>query len=244
MYNSLLSVIIVLLLLIPSCTPDEVQIIDNPHDLVFEQLPVTWDEGIPLGNGMLGALIWQKEDKLRFSLDRADLWDLRPMANLHTDKFKFSWVYEQWKRDQYKNVQNQFDKPYDQLPAPTKIPAGALEFDLGPYGNPNSIRLLLNDALCEVKWEDGKSLQTFVHASKPLGWFKFQGFDKDIVPMLMPPPYENTEMETRMDIPIPRKGGVVSSTRSMFPGKLQVMILQVAGVSVHHSRAGMKSLMR
>jgi alpha-L-fucosidase 2 len=46
-----------------------------------------------------------------------------------------------------------------------------------------------------VKWEDGKSMQTFVHASKPLGWFKFQGFDKDIVPMLMPPPYENTEME-------------------------------------------------
>ena len=195
MRNSLLFFVVVLLFLNPSCTLDEVRITDNPHDLKFEEMPVTWDEGIPLGNGMLGALIWKKEDKLRFSLDRADLWDLRPMENLDTDKFKFSWVYEQWKSDKYENVQNQFDIPYDQLPAPTKIPAGALEFDLGAYGNPNYIQLLINNAVCEVKWEDGKSMQTFVHASKPLGWFKFQGFDKDFTPVLMPPAYENTEKE-------------------------------------------------
>jgi len=79
----------------------------NPHNLVFSQLAGSWDEGIPLGNGMLGALIWQKDNNLRFSLDRADLWDLRPMENLQTDKFKFSWVHEQWKKDNYKEVQNQ-----------------------------------------------------------------------------------------------------------------------------------------
>ena len=79
---------------------------DFSHDLKFDQLPNSWDEGIPLGNGMLGALIWEKEGKLRFSLDRADLWDLRPMENLDTDKWKFSWVYEQWKRNKYKNVQH------------------------------------------------------------------------------------------------------------------------------------------
>ncbi len=169
--------------------------LEPAHDLEFDQLPVSWDEGIPLGNGMLGALIWEKEGKLRFSLDRADLWDLRPMENLNTDKWKFSWVYEQWKHNKYKNVQNQFDIPYDQLPAPTKIPAGALEFDLGPYGRPNFVRLHLAKALCEVKWEDGRSLQTFVHASKPLGWFKFQGFDEEFIPALMAPAYENSEKE-------------------------------------------------
>jgi hypothetical protein len=45
------------------------------HDLKFNTLAQKWDEAIPLGNGMIGALIWQKEDNLRFSLDRADLWD-------------------------------------------------------------------------------------------------------------------------------------------------------------------------
>ena len=36
------------------------------QNLLFEELATTWDEGIPLGNGMLGALIWEKEGKLRF----------------------------------------------------------------------------------------------------------------------------------------------------------------------------------
>jgi len=168
---------------------------ESPHDLKFDQLPLSWDEGIPLGNGMLGALIWEKEGKLRFSLDRADLWDLRPMENLNNEKWKFSWVYEQWKRNKYKNVQNQFDKPYDQLPAPTKIPAGALEFDLGTYGGPDVVNLHIKEAICEAIWDDGKSLQTFVHASKPIGWFRFQGFGDNFLPDLIPPAYQNTETE-------------------------------------------------
>jgi alpha-L-fucosidase 2 len=31
------------------------------HDLKFDKLATVWDEAIPLGNGMLGALVWQKE---------------------------------------------------------------------------------------------------------------------------------------------------------------------------------------
>jgi len=165
------------------------------HDLVFTQLPGSWDEGIPLGNGMLGALIWQKDGKLRFSLDRADLWDLRPMENLHTDKFNFNWVFEQWKNDTYKNVQNQFDKPYDQLPAPTKIPGGALEFDIQNAGKVKSVSLHIQEAVCEVIWEDGKRMQSFVHATKQAGWFRFQGFDENIVPELVPPVYQGAEKE-------------------------------------------------
>ena len=49
------------------------------HNLVFDSLAKRWDEAIPLGNGWIGALIWQKGDKLRMSLDRVDLWDDRPM---------------------------------------------------------------------------------------------------------------------------------------------------------------------
>jgi alpha-L-fucosidase 2 len=181
-----------------SCNgPDQI-LNSNRHDLIFDQLPGSWDEGVPLGNGMLGALIWEREGKLRFSLDRADLWDLRPMENLDTEKWKFSWVYEQWSKNKYKNVQDQFDKPYDQLPAPTKIPAGALEFDLGSIGEPDVVQLHLQEAICEISWDDGKSLQTFVHASKPLGWFKFEGFDDGFKPILVPPAYENTEKEKEL----------------------------------------------
>ena len=64
------------------------------HNLVFNELATVWDEAMPLGNGMVGNLVWEKEGKLRFSLDRADLWDLRPMENIDFDKWKFRDVYE------------------------------------------------------------------------------------------------------------------------------------------------------
>ena len=61
----------------------------SPNDLHFTQLSSVWDEAIPLGNGMIGALIWEHKGKLRFSLDRADLWDLCPMENLNTPEWRF-----------------------------------------------------------------------------------------------------------------------------------------------------------
>lgn len=42
---------------------------DSIHDLQFTELAKTWDEGIPLGNGVVGALVWQKDSALRMSLD-------------------------------------------------------------------------------------------------------------------------------------------------------------------------------
>ena len=50
------------------------------HGLHYTSFAETWDEALPLGNGMLGALIWGDGRPLRISLDRADLWDLRPIA--------------------------------------------------------------------------------------------------------------------------------------------------------------------
>lgn len=63
------------------------------YNLSFNRLPSRWDEALPLGDGMLGALIWQKGDKLRFSLDRADLWDER--TGVDVSKFTFKWVEQQ-----------------------------------------------------------------------------------------------------------------------------------------------------
>jgi alpha-L-fucosidase 2 len=65
------------------------------HGLHFSELASTWDEAIPLGNGMVGSLIWQKGEHLRMSLDRADLWDMRPMKDIHRKEFSYKWVQEQ-----------------------------------------------------------------------------------------------------------------------------------------------------
>jgi alpha-L-fucosidase 2 len=110
-----------------SCSQNkEVKVLPDlsPYNLEFDYLPTTWDEGLPLGNGQIGALIWQKEDKLRLSLDHVDLWDERKMENLQGEPYKYSWVKEQWENDNYKEVQDLFDAPYNKAPAPSKIPGG------------------------------------------------------------------------------------------------------------------------
>lgn len=160
------------------------------HDLKFLSLAESWDEGMPLGNGMIGALIWQKGEKLRFSLDRADLWDLRPMKGLHRKEFSYDWVGEQVRKKEYKIVQEYFDAPYDREPGPTKIPGAALEFEIKNLGILESTHLLLNDAVCEVRWANGTTLKTFVHATKPIGWFRFENITDSITPELIAPKYQ------------------------------------------------------
>ena len=160
------------------------------HDLHFDVLAKQWDEAIPLGNGMLGALIWQKNDHLRFSLDRADLWDLRPMEGLHRKEFSYQWVVDQIKKKDYAPVQKYFDEPYNKEPAPSKIPGGALEFDTKNWGNVQSVHLYLKNALCEVKWANGTILKTFVHAIAPVGWFRFENIRTNLIPQLIAPKYQ------------------------------------------------------
>ncbi len=159
------------------------------HDLQFSHLAATWDEGIPLGNGTIGALIWQKDNHLRFSLDRADIWDMRPMKGLHRKEFSYDWIYQQVQKKEYKIVQEYFDAPYDKEPAPSKIPTGALEFNL-PQSAIQSVHLSLQKAMCTVEWSNGMKLTTFVHATAPVGWFRFEHATIDILPQLKAPPYE------------------------------------------------------
>src|SRR5580693_4531966 len=92
------------------------------YNLAFDSLASRWDEAMPLGNGMLGALVWKKNEKLRVSLDRADLWDERQVLDLR--KFDFKWVKQQVAKNQYDIVHLLGDDPYENSPYPTKIPAG------------------------------------------------------------------------------------------------------------------------
>ena len=73
------------------------------HRLEFTKLAIRWDEGIPLGNGILGSLAWEKNGKLRLSLDRADLWDEREALDI--SKLNFKWVEQQVLKNDYKPVQ-------------------------------------------------------------------------------------------------------------------------------------------
>src|SRR5580704_10493709 len=139
------------------------------NNLVFDSIAKRWDEAIPLGNGWLGALLWQKDSLVRVSVDRVDLWDDRPMPAI--DRLKFNWVVEQVRKNQYDTVQRLGDEPYEKFPAPTKIPGAALEFNLRKFGKVIYCQLDIKRALCTVRFENGVVFDNYVHAVNQIGYF-------------------------------------------------------------------------
>lgn len=163
-------------------------------DLSFDKLAATWDEGIPLGNATVGSLVWERDSVLRMSLDRTDLWDLRPTDSLSGDNYKFSWVKKHIAEGNYLPVQKKFDWPYSQNAAPSKIPGAALEFTR--MGAVEHVHLYLKNALCETVWKNGAKLYTFVHATEPVGWFVFENVPDSVAPAIIPPVYEKEKTGT------------------------------------------------
>ncbi|MEP6845266.1 MAG: glycoside hydrolase family 95-like protein, partial [Panacibacter sp.] len=160
------------------------------HNLIFDSLATRWDEAIPFGNGMLGALVWQKDGKLRISLDRADLWDERDALDL--SKFNFKWVQQQVEKNTYDTVHRLGDDPYETMPYPTKIPAGAIEFNISKLGKVKKVSLDITTALCTVEFANGAVLNNYIHATNNVGYFGFENLsDADLIPELIVPNYND-----------------------------------------------------
>lgn len=159
------------------------------YNLEFNKLSNRWDEALPLGNGILGALIWQKGNNLRFSLDRADLWDERQVLDL--SKFNFKWVEHQVAKKQYDTVQHLGDEPYDAFPYPTKIPAAALEFNIAALGKVKFALLDIKTAQAKIFWQNGATLETFVDATRPFGAFRLIHVPKTVIPIMRVPAYNS-----------------------------------------------------
>jgi alpha-L-fucosidase 2 len=217
---ALLGAVAAVLALLAACTPRGYRdrLPAPRHDLVFDRLAATWDEGIPLGDGLIGALIWKKGDALRLSLDRADLWDLRPVTEFAGPEFRFVWVRDHVLANDYDPVHRMGDEPYDRDPAPTKIPAAALEFDISALGEIASVRLSLAEAVCRIRWKSGARLTAFVHATEPVGWFQFEGLPAGARPKLVPPAYaepkpENPRSLAGLGYPRPEISGDEGSVR-------------------------------
>ncbi|MDY0033100.1 MAG: glycoside hydrolase N-terminal domain-containing protein [FCB group bacterium] len=64
------------------------------HGLDFNTPAMTWDEALPLGNGIMGALVWGDGAPLNISLDRTDLWDLRPVPEFQSEDYSYAVMRE------------------------------------------------------------------------------------------------------------------------------------------------------
>lgn len=141
------------------------------HGLYCTTPAPTWDEGLPLGNGILGALLWGNGNPLNISLDRTDLWDLRAVPEYHSPDYNNSTV-RRWKEEgRDEELARMLEEPYNR-PAPTKIPSGRIEITTDTLV---ASALNIDQALASLDFAEDASAQVFLHAQQPIGIMRLRG---------------------------------------------------------------------
>lgn len=136
-------------------------------NLNFNKTITRWDEAIPLGNGLCGALIWGPSNGLRFSLDRGDIWDTTPYEGISKEEFSYAMMVKLAKEGNVGEIRRIFDAPYNHV-VPSKLPAGKLIFDFGCNENVCSI-LDLSLAEATITINNDIKVKSFLHAEKKIG---------------------------------------------------------------------------
>jgi alpha-L-fucosidase 2 len=174
------------------------------HELRFDTPVQVWDEALPLGNGIMGALVWGDGRPLKISLDRYDLWDSRPVPEFHAPEYKFRIMREWHEAGRHNDLIRMYEEPYNR-PAPTKIPAGRIELSLDTSFAFQRTRLSLIEASAEALFSSNARVTAMVHAIEPVGMILARGFPA-LEPRLAPPPFaassapvaENSKTDLRL----------------------------------------------
>ncbi|MDR2688048.1 MAG: glycoside hydrolase family 95 protein [Oscillospiraceae bacterium] len=140
--------------------------------LRFDGPIALWDEAMPLGNGLMGCLLWG-EDRIKLSLDRVDIWDNRPAPETLLPEFTYGTMARAYRDGDMDTVTRLFDRPYSYA-APSKLAVGRIE--LWPDGPAASMRgtLDMDTAQAHVTF-DGFELRAFVHAVDGVGRVRVKG---------------------------------------------------------------------
>lgn len=156
------------------------------HGLHYTEPATVWDEAMPLGNGLLGALVWGDGKPLRISLDRTDLWDLRPVPEYESPDYSYKTMRQWVKEGRIQDLHKLYDDPYGN-PGPTKIPAGRIEltFDDGTAFKDASLDLA--KATAAMRFDGEAAVEVFVHAKESLGVIRIASRKPREVKLIAPP---------------------------------------------------------
>ena len=126
--------------------PGPLEIAREPGPVTLDAPITRWDEGLPLGNGTIGALVWGGDNVLRVSLDRGDLWDERMPAPLTAKDWTYATLRKLVADGNEAKLHEMFDAPYDAVAYPTKLPIGRIELVFPPASKARRFELDLRDA--------------------------------------------------------------------------------------------------
>ncbi|MDB6093931.1 MAG: hypothetical protein JWM32_1493 [Verrucomicrobia bacterium] len=146
----------------------------------------TWDEAIPLGNGLLGGLLWGEGGTIRLSLDRGDLWDERPAAGNPLAGLTYAKLEKLVAAKDNDAISKIVDGAYF-TDHPTKIPAGRIEVDLAEGQSVTSFELEMKTATgrAELGAKAG-AIEAFFSAVEPVAMARIPGAAPRALRLLAP----------------------------------------------------------
>lgn len=117
------------------------------HDPIQEVAAEHWEQGLPMGNGKIGAMIWggSRNRPLTISMDQAEIWEMRAYEQ-PADKTwtEYKRLLEQGRGDELEGF------VFDPLkPHLMRIPVGRLELRTERDVTAHTSRLSLRKARCE-----------------------------------------------------------------------------------------------
>ena len=122
-----------------------------PWQFTFHKALPQWKDGLPVGNGTLGAQVWGTGPALYLTLDRGDVWDLRYQPNT-SPTFNYSHLQELVREGRHDLIQQQMsadDGPMADI-VPTRLSMGRLKITLPPDTHVERATLDMQHA--EVRW--------------------------------------------------------------------------------------------
>ncbi|MBQ8374092.1 MAG: glycoside hydrolase N-terminal domain-containing protein [Clostridia bacterium] len=149
------------------------------YDIRYDQSVSRWDEGLALGNGKMGTLVYG-DGPLRLSVDRVDLWDNRPNPTTLTKEFTFKNLVRLSKSGNeadWKRRDELFEDIFTATAYPTKLTAGRITLDFGVKTKNIQTHLSLKEAVASVAIEKGSvgSAEIFLSATEFVGVARVYG---------------------------------------------------------------------
>lgn len=133
-----------------------------------------WDEGLPLGNGNTGSLVYGS-NPLKITVDRTDLWDLRPNEVTLEKGFNFKNLVKlsmSGKDEDWKERERLFEDVFMGKPYPSKITAGHIELWFDKSIKNIRYSLDLNEAVVRVYADNRYIAEVFVFDEPNAGVIK------------------------------------------------------------------------
>ena len=134
-----------------------------------------WDEAVPMGNGLLGGLLWGEGQNVKLSLDRGDIWDCRVPEKTRNPDWNYATLCRLVSEKKYEEMLEKFEFDKPELAYPTKLPAGRIELNLDESQSLESFGLDLPTATGRANLADSTTLEAFFSAVEPVSLMRVPG---------------------------------------------------------------------